>query len=171
MKKLKLTFVLFIIAGLSGFLISNVNTFTAPKIAENAANREKGLYSELFADIVDFEKIIDPADKIENQVIIYGENKEIIGYVYKATGVNGYGSITVLTAIDTSGMIKGIKYSAFAQTPGFGDKVKEEDFINQFSEMDSNAVNVVGKAGATYSSNLVKDIVMNCASYHNENVK
>jgi len=171
MKKLQLTFTLFLIAALSGLLISNVYAFTQPVIEKNAAEKEKSLYQELFSDADDFEKTLNPTEKISEQVVIYNANDEIIGYVYKATGVNGYGSITVLTGIGADGNVRGIKYSQFAQTPGFGDKVKEDIFVNQFLGMASDAISVVGQSGATYSSNTVKEVVTLCADYHNESVK
>jgi electron transport complex protein RnfG len=171
MKKIKLTFTLFIIAALSGLLISSVYGLTQPTIEKNAADKEKGLYQELFSEVDSFEKVIAPSEEIDEQVVIYDADKKIIGYIYKATGVNGYGSITVLTGIDAKGNVTGIKYSSFSQTPGFGDKVKKDVFLNQFPGMSTENVVVDAMAGATYSSNTVKDVVTICATYHNENIK
>jgi len=171
MKRIKLTITLCIVAALSGLLISSVNTVTRPIIDKNAAEKEKSLYEEIFADIDTYEKNENVSDLISEQVVIYDSAKNIIGYVYKATGVNGYGSITVLTGIDTEQKVKAIKYSAFSQTPGFGDKVKEDVFMNQFSGMPTSTISVDAQAGATYSSNLVGDVVALVSEYHKNNVK
>lgn len=171
MKRVKLTITLCIIAAMSGLLISLVNGITAPIVKENAAEKEKMLYTEIFAETASFEKVEGVTATISEQVIIKDGSDQVIGYVYKVSGVNGYGSITALVGVDLDQNIKGIQYSAFAQTPGFGDKVKKPVFMNQFVGMPTNDISVDIQAGATYSSNLVGQLVADVAAYHKDNVK
>jgi electron transport complex protein RnfG len=165
-KRLKLTLTLFIIGGLSGLLISQVNTITAPIIKEMQEQKELNLYKEIFPELDSFDKVVVE----EGSVIEYAELKDsegvVVGYVYKTFANNSYGSITTLVGLSADGLVKDIKYSTFSQTPGFGDKVKNPEFMDQFKDVDASSLTVDYVSGATYSSILVDDLVHSAIEYH-----
>ena len=172
MKKIKIIFVLAFVAALSGGILAHVESVTTPIIEENAAAKEEEVVKGFFPDLATTEKeeVTDEDSLVDYGITVLDSNNEVIGYVYSATGVNGYGSITAMIGIDLDNNIIGIEYPAFAQTPGFGDKVQTEEYLAQFDSMPANDVQIDGASGATYSSNLVSDLVNAMADYHNQTV-
>lgn len=91
-----------------------------------------------------------------------------VGYLFEtpATGYNGI--ILVNTAVDSDGIITGVKVVAINDTPGIGTQVKDDSFITQFIGK-SGKVNLVATAagessvqvitGATISSGAVVNAV------------
>ena len=170
MKKVILILTLSLIAGISGFVLSNVNAITEPIIKAADAAKEESMFKTLFPELDSSEKVIneDEDSMVKYSVTVYNAKKEVIGNIYNANGTNGYGAITALIGIDSDGKVTGVEYPVFKQTPGFGDKVKKEGYLNQYKEMDSKDVNPDAASGATYSSNLVKSLVEAMAEFHNK---
>lgn len=89
------------------------------------------------------------------------------GYIFE-TRANGYnGIVLVKTAIDSSGVITGVKVAAINDTEGLGTQVKNDSFVNQFigksgkinltAAVDETGVQVI--TGATLSSSAVVNAV------------
>lgn len=169
MKKVKLMLILAIVAGLSGFILSFVNTQTAPVIAQKEIETEKEIYASFFPTMDSYEKTELDSNGINYKVEIFDQNKTSIGWVYSATGRNGYGDITALIGIDEADNIVGLQYSVFNQTPGFGDRLQEPEYLDQFNMLPASEPQIDGVSGATYSSNLVNDLVVEMTTYHEEN--
>jgi Na+-translocating ferredoxin:NAD+ oxidoreductase RnfG subunit len=172
MKKFKIIFVLAFVAALSGGILAYVESVTTPIIEANAAAEEEEVIKGFFPDLATTEK---EEVTIEDSLVDYGitvldGDNNPIGYVYSATGVNGYGTITAMVGIDIENNIIGIEYPQFGQTPGFGDKVQTPEYLAQFDSLPTDAVEIDGAAGATFSSDLVDDLVNAMADYHNETV-
>ncbi|MBL0701766.1 MAG: FMN-binding protein [Spiroplasma sp.] len=168
MKKLKLIIILALVAGTSGLVLSLMNDITQPIIIKAQEVAELELYETLFPDMTSLDKQEVNSGSVTHASQIMDANGPI-GFIYTASGKNGYGGITALIAIDTNDNIIGIEYTAFNQTPGFGDKIQEENYLNQFNQMSTSDVKIDGATGATYSSNLVKNLVEDAAKYHNTN--
>ncbi len=169
MKIWKIALVLAIIAGLSGLLISTVNYLTEDKIAENELKKKNELVEEFFEGIdtstIKWEEV-EKYDSVDEKAII--ENK---GIVYVASGTNGYGDISLVLAADNYNKIIGVKYLKLNQTPGFGDKVNTDDYKGKYKDLDLSEIangkdGVDAVSGATFSSNLVTDIVESIALAH-----
>ena len=62
----------------------------------------------------------------------YDMHDELIGYVFSASPRGYAGSIDLMVAIDTTGVIKGIKIIRHQETPGLGSNITQEWFTNQF---------------------------------------
>ena len=170
MKKVILILTLSLIAGISGFVLSNVNAITEPIIKAADEAKEESMFKNLFPELETYEKALneDEDSMVKYSVKVLNKDKKVIGNIYNANGTNGYGSITALIGIDSKGKITGIEYPVFKQTPGFGDKVIKEGYLNQYKEMDSKDVNPDAASGATYSSNLVKSLVAAMGEFHNK---
>lgn len=164
-KKLKLVLTLAIIAGLSGLILTTVNSITDPIIVEKQKELTNEIVISFYPEMtnIEVEEITDSA--INNKISVY-QNEDLIGYVYDVSGANGYGSITSLVAVDLENNIIGIDFSEFAQTPGFGDKLLTDEYLGQYSNLDINDPTVDGVSGATFSSKLVADEVKQVADYH-----
>jgi len=93
-------------------------------------------------------------------------NPEDIGYIAEGYG-KGYSSyIHILTSVDKSFIIKKISILGHGETPGLGDEIEKDYFINQFEGKSSdNMVVIKGEApdqieaitGATISSRAVTE--------------
>ncbi len=171
MKKFKIVITLVIIASLSGGILAYVESITTPIIAENAAKVEEEIFKEFFPelDTYETEEINDEETGMNFANVVYDANGETLGYIYSATGNNPYGSITAMIAVDLENKIIGLEYSSFNQTPGFGDKVATDEYLGQFNQMPTDTVEIDGASGATYSSDLVDDLVTTMADYHMKN--
>lgn len=160
--KINLALTLAIISGVSALLLSLVNNLTAPVIAANKQEATLELYSELFEEMTDYEEV---DNKNVESIIIVKKDDEQIGTICSASGLNGYGSITALFGFDNDNNIIGVQYSNFNQTPGFGDKVKDQGYVqNQYVGDNANDVAADVASGATYSSKLVFDLAAKCAA-------
>lgn len=89
------------------------------------------------------------------------------GYIFE-TRANGYnGIVLVKTAVDTGGVITGVKVAAINDTEGLGTQVKNESFVGQFIGLRDkvNLTTSVGESsvqvitGATLSSGAVVNAV------------
>ena len=160
MKKIKLMVILGLITGFSGLILTIFNDTTQPIILEVQSEKEYAIYQDMFPDMTDFKSIDSSIENINYVNEIMNEQNEI-GYVISSSGANGYGDITALVGIDMAGNIIGLNYSVFNQTPGFGDKVKTDEFLSQFSSGNISKLEIDGATGATYSSNLVKQLIDN----------
>ncbi len=164
-KLIKLVITLAIISGLSGFLLTYVNDITDPIIQKGLEEKEFSIVESLYPDVDHMQK--NEINEDINYIIdVYNANDELLGYVYSVSGSNGYGDITTLLAIDVNDNITGIDFLEFSQTPGFGDKLLDEEYLNQFKNLDINAPYVDGVSGATFSSKLVQEEVQTITNYY-----
>ncbi len=160
--KFKLPLILGIIASACALLIGTVNYITEPIIAENLEKKQMKVFEEMFPLMSRFDS--KEVDGIEI-VNIYDDSSTLIGNVCSTKGVNSYGNIGLMVGYDISGSIVGLNYLQFSQTPGFGDKVQEPEYINQYIGDNIKSYEADAASGATYSSKLVDELVAKCSSY------
>ncbi len=162
-QRINLALTLAIISGVSALLLASVNNITSPVISENLDDETLELYSELLPEMTAFNEL-ESSDNVDS-VVAVEKDSEVLGIVVSASGTNSYGAITVLVGIDLEGNIVGVEYSNFNQTPGFGDKVKEPSYIES-NYIGDTIIDVSADvaSGATYSSNLVIDLVTLCSA-------
>ncbi len=170
MKIWKIALVLGLIAGISGLLIAAVNSLTEDKIAENELNKKNELVEEFFPDAdtksINWIEVDEKYSKVEEKTEIKNKNGDIEGSVYVASGTNAYGEIILVLAVNNENEIIGIKYLSLNQTPGFGDKVDTDEYKDKYVGQEIESINVDAVSGATYSSNLVSDIVAEIGLAH-----
>ena len=144
-------------------LLSVVNYFASPVIADATAEAERKARSDALPGATEFSEVdlSGYADLPENVSACYRDDGGS-GYVFLVKG-EGYGKksapITLLVGIKSDGNIAGIKITDVSgETAGIGDKVKKNDFTSRFvglgAEAEVSAVENV--SGATYSSTGVK---------------
>lgn len=168
MRTFKIALVLALVAGLSGLLIASVNNFTKDRIAEAELEAKNELVSEFYDKNLNVEwEDADGGSAVKSKATITNSDDEVVGYVYEATGTNSYGDISAIIAIDKDNKMLGLKYLKLNQTPGFGDKVETNDYLNKYVNKDIDNLDVDIVSGATYSSKLVERLVDETIAFHN----
>ena len=155
---LSLFLICFVIAG----ALAAVNAVTADPIAANLAGEADDAKQEIFPGAT-FE---DRGDYFEAYA---GET--LLGYCMD-TEAQGYGGILKMAVgLDPEGRVLKVQaVSADGETPGLGQKVKEEGFLSQFTgKADINGIDSI--AGATISSKGVEDAVNMALEIYNEQIK
>ncbi|MFI4910443.1 MAG: FMN-binding protein [Sedimentisphaeraceae bacterium JB056] len=159
-----------------GLLLAGVNYALKPKIEANANSKQTEALKELLLDAQTFEKIVDNAsvENIASPVTVFKgvKNGMSAGWVFTATGPGYADKIDLLIAVD-SGFEKIVGYKVLFsnETVGFGDKIKNPYYKDQFAgapveklellKMGDETVidnNIIAISGATISSNAVVEI-------------
>jgi len=159
-----------------GALVAGVEAQLRDRIAANAAAKMDGQMKILLPDAKTFEK--KTAKDAQGSDIAYfaGFNAqgELVGYAFEASGGGFADVIDLLVATDARlNTLKGIGILMTNETPGFGDKMKDDEFKNQFVECpvaekltvsktgnrNTKDAEIVAITGATISSEAVVKIV------------
>ncbi|MCD6482178.1 MAG: FMN-binding protein [Candidatus Izimaplasma sp.] len=168
--KLKIAVVLLVIGALSGIIIYGINELTAETIEQNKIEREVSYYKDLFG-LSEDESItydsIDLDNYLDQEIIIYNLDGNVIGYIYKATDKNNYGDVTVLVGISVDGDISNVVISSSTDTPTFVQTIKSK-YIGNFSGQSVDDISIDDHTGATYTYTSVVDIVEAASTYYLE---
>ena len=157
-KKVFLTaFTLMMVAGIAGALIVCLNLFTEPIIDQNNLQIEEAKKQEIYPEAT-FEEI---KMNVEGEdLIVYRAKKdgETLGYVYKMSGKNAYGAITMLVGINKDGVVK--RSVIMENTESFATDINKQ-FNNRYhKDMTKDDINNVDvKGGATYGAKLIKELI------------
>jgi electron transport complex protein RnfG len=145
------------------FLVVITQKYSQDAITEN---KRQYLLKQLNELVRDYENNI-LADKYEKTIDLYGKSSEITIYPAKKSGKvfahlikhtypKGYsGDITLLTAVDTSNQVIGVRVLEHKETPGLGDKIelKKSQWILSFNGANlNNKVWQVKKKGGDFAS-------------------
>ena len=174
-----------------GFVLGLVYEITKEPIAAADAATAQAAYSKVFADAESFEAYEGfdkeaAASLMEEQ----GFNDEItdvqtakdgggnsLGYVITVTAKDGsQANITFSVGIQMDGTVNGYSITSIAETPGLGDKAKNEEFSGQFQGKQADSITVVKQApasdseiesisGATITSRAMTNGVNACMAY------
>ena len=141
---------LILTAMLAAALLSTVDRFTAPRIADNiAAERLKGLRAVLPPDAYDNEPHLDFVIVIDPELLGSDEPLPIyrarigekpVAAVLTAVAPNGFsGQIRLLVAVGVDGIMTGARVIEHRETPGLGDKIEanKSDWMHGFRGLDS----------------------------------
>ncbi len=150
---------------ISGASISSAAFKTAVEYAYNGYNAVTGNASAA-PEETDYKTVLFPNVSEFNEITVEGAEAAYTAgdsfiIVTKAEGYNG--DITVWTGLNADGTIAGIAIGENDETPGLGSQVEEVPFTSQFIGQTSTD-NIENVAGATYSSNGVKDAVTQAIS-------
>ena len=162
-KYLKITLVLFSICLVCALATAGVNLFTAPKIAEYQEEQKMAAYMELFegmsASNSEFITEGFTSSYVKEKVIVKDEAGNNLGYGMQVSGTNQYGAITLVVALDNEGNLKSIKCTENGQTKLATELTNwaQNDFTSGMSAEECQNVAVV--SGATYGSNLIKNLI------------
>lgn len=165
MKKiLHLTLFLAIISAVAGGALAFVNGITQPIITANALKEVQATLEEFFPN-GEFEEVsvIGEPVTITN---IYEVKDE--GVVYKVSSQGFKDKIIYLVAVDADNNFVGFKVTQNNDTQGFGTRVSEAEFTDQFLDQ-SIETEIDTLSGATVSSTAVVVGLDEVVEYHNAN--
>lgn len=160
---------LMIVAGLSGALIVCLNMFTEPRIKENEIKLEQKKLQEVYQDAEFI--AIDYQDQTILKVSKAIKDDHTIGYVYKVSGKNAYGKITLLVGVNPNGTTKNVVF--IENTESFASTVDEHLTTNyQKDGLDNSLIEGIDvKCGATYGAKLIKELVQTALKHFVDNYK
>ena len=140
-----------------GLLIAVTSTALSPRIEQNEKDKLYNLMRQLISDANDFDKAIEqvevPGKKgrilrtdIYRAIDVDGKN---VGFAFVAAGPGFADKIKLVIAVDGNcERFFGFKVLSSNETPGFGSKIMEDYFGNQFKKAPAQKL-VVAKAGKT----------------------
>ena len=166
---------LLLISGLIALMVSVVNYLTAPAIKAAGQQKIKDSIGLVFSDCLDFAEItqecrengfLDGIDGIKAVYRVQSGNGGEDGYcVVSVTGGYG-GEVEMLSGFTGDGLISGVRVlSADGETPGVGQRIKENRFLWGFGGLKCSAPAAVdGVSGATVSSSAAVRAVNNACT-------
>lgn len=168
MKKYALTaLVLTLIASVCAALIASVNLFTSPIIKKNNEEKKAKLCQEIFeAYTADkSETILDDftSDSIEEMIVAYDANGNLLGFIYTVKGSNAYGEIKLLLGITSEMKLAGVQFITNGQSfSNETDTHLKNQYKENMTEADVDHLDLSNSdvtAGATFASKLIRNLV------------
>jgi electron transport complex protein RnfG len=165
MVKITLNLVLFYLIG--GLILAFVYAKTSPIMYQKAKEEKAAALKTMMPDADKIDKLGDwePHHKHAEYYVAQKDGEEI-GYVVEGYG-KGYSSyINILVSVDKKFIVKKISVLHHAETPGLGDEIERDYFLDQFAGKSAgNLVVIKGEAkdrieaisGATISSRAVTE--------------
>ena len=165
---LKLGFTLAAYATVACVSLAFVYNVTAPAIErvkqEKAGAGMKIVFEQAdsFVPVQNFER--DSANPIAINALYTAEKGgKVLGAVVEAAGAT-YDKATMLIGLDLNRTITGIQFLSLTDTPGFGQRANEPEFLNQFKNLNAEKTLEAGKdfdglSGATITTKGVTNIV------------
>ena len=171
---LKQSWLVMLAALVFGLLVSGLYGQLEPKIKEQARLKLEREMKALMTEAIEFEAVPDA----ESPQYFIGKDAEgaIVGYAIQMEGGGFADKIRLLVAIDRPlEKLLGIGILKTNETPGFGDKIKGDEFKDQYKgspalklkvlkegdRSNSDDQNIIAITGATISSDAVTKIVNN----------
>ena len=169
---IKITVNLIVVYLVGGLILALVYAKTSPVMYQNAIVEKERALKKLMPEADRIDKLGDWT--IHDKHAEYYEAKKgntVIGYLIQSYG-KGYSSyINTLIAVDKDFKVLRISILGHAETPGLGDEIESNSFIDQFAGKDSEHLrvlkseaggNIQAISGATISSRAVaEDAVRN----------
>lgn len=177
----KYAIILFIITAIASASLGLTNEITLPVIEKNKeAAMLKSMAKLLDAESANFVSLDSSSPNIAEiyRAEIGGDTKNIVGYVFSVL-TRGYGGeISMLVAIDTEGVIKGIDILTHSETPGLGANADKPSFTSQFggkhgllsvTKSTPGGSEVMAITAATITTKAVTNGVNTAIAYYAEN--
>ncbi len=147
----------------AALLLSLTNQLTAPIIEANTLSAEQSNMRLLIPqadDFVNIELTGDSATMI-NAAYKATTGEDTAGYIVTVASKGYGGDVPIIVAFDAEGTLTAIAIGDNSETPGIGDRIYEEDFIEQFIGLTTVLADTDydGISGATYSSGAVYESV------------
>ena len=122
-----------IIGVISGALLSEINSWAAPKIEANRKAETKRAIFVVQAEAKKYEKI----DNVEFELYeVFDDNDNSLGYALPYEGNGFQGKIRLIIGINKElTNLYGLEVLEQVETPGLGTKVTETPFTDQFKEL------------------------------------
>ncbi len=163
----KMIVVLVVVSLLAATSLSMVYEKTRPTIEENKRIELKNSLGEVFPLGDRFEEnnelalISEGREGIKKMFDGYDKEDNKIGVVLLMDTIGFAGSIRMLVGVDNSKKITGMKILEHLETPGLGERITEDEFLNQFTgkPITLQIEDVDAITGATISSTAVIETI------------
>lgn len=149
--------VLVVICLVSSALLGLTNAQTAPVIEENERIAAEQAMREALPEASSFEALPVNDELAAKGVTGIYQGNDGTGYVITAANKGYGGDVTVTVGFDAAGAILHVSANVASETQGVGSKLGERDMLDRFNGLTGNANDVVLRAGATYTSNAVRN--------------
>jgi len=135
-----------------GLLIATANSAWSPRIEQNKKDKLAGLMKGLIVNASHFELVIQGADITGEKgravkIDIYSaiaEDGTTAGFAFIAAGTGFADKIEVVIAVDPKcEKFYGYKVLSSNETPGFGDKIKNDFFSDQFKDAPAGKIELL----------------------------
>ncbi len=150
--------VLLVITMCVAALLSLVNEVTKDKIAKNDEKTLDAAVKSIFVNVSDpkTEKLtVALDDKTFNGLYAVKNGDTLAGYYAEVAPKGFKGAVEMLIGIGLDGTVCGIEIVSSGETPGIGDKIEKNSFLNKFKGKNASTLDVDTISGATYSSKAV----------------
>ena len=156
----------------AGFALAEVFAMTKPKIEQQKIDATNSALSQVLVSAQSFKEI-------EKDSLWYGLDAAgtKVGIVVQS-GARGYGGpVPLLVALDLTDHIIGVKVEDLKETPGLGQKAREDWFGRQFLGLDSTAAlkkdggTIDAISGATITSRAAARGVAHAIRKYSEHLK
>ena len=159
--------ILTVIAPLAGLVLSSVFTLTKDTIADQQRAAQAASYQVVCPDADHFEtdETLDKAIegllgevygtsfgrvKINEAFVAKDAEGNTTGYAISVTTADGYhGNITLAVGIHADDVVDGISFTELNETAGLGMRVDEDEFKNQFDDVDVDVFKLNKAGGST----------------------
>jgi electron transport complex protein RnfG len=142
---------------LFGLLIAVADAAWSAKIEQNKTEKLRGLMANLISDVNSFDIVIEgaeiPSDKRSVKTDIYkalDKQGNCAGFAFIAAGAGFADKIELVVTVDAKcEKLLGFSVLSSNETPGFGSKMKDDSFRNQFKDAPAGELSLVkiGDAG------------------------
>ncbi len=130
----KITVVLTFVCAFCAFLLSFVNGAVEERVKANQVAQLQDALNKLSPKAQSVEEVAIGEDLIYK---LLDEQKKLIAYGFVALGQGYQDKIKMLVVSDKNlRQLEGIEVLESQETPGLGAKIKEADFLNQFTKKD-----------------------------------
>ncbi len=150
------------VAVASALLLTGLEEITKPVIEQNREEERQEILQEFFPDMGDVEDVEEKEIGEVKYEFVFDHEGEEIGVMIENNAPGYGGDITYYLGIDMEGNVKGIRVVAHEETPGIGDAIEEEGFLEKFSGKsyeDDISEEVDHRTGATISTQGLRDSV------------
>lgn len=175
------TVVLLVICVCASALLGYTNSLTKDKIASIDAENKAKAMAEVMAEADSFGDEVTVSETLQYSPAL-DKDGNIIGYAFTVYESGYGGEIQVMTGINADGTVnKIVVLAADNETPGLGQNIKKDSFLDQFIGKSGeltvvkNAVSsdneIQAITSATISSNALTRAVNSATEYFGENLK
>ncbi|SDY86108.1 RnfABCDGE type electron transport complex subunit G [Tindallia californiensis] len=171
----KMGIILLLITSVSGMVLGLTNSFTEGIIMERSIERVIASIETLIEGADDFEMIeseeVESAERVKEVYAGYKDGS-VVGFSIKSYAQGYGGEVEVMVGITNEGAITGVQVMSQSETPGLGDVITDESFLENYqgNKTDEDvAVDTIG--GATASSQAVNNAVEAAANLYEDYLK
>ncbi len=128
---IKMILTMSLLAMMSAALLTGVENLTSPIIDANLRQIFVEKVEQYLPGAEEFEVISDEYEHPEIQAV-YGPDESLLGFMIENTAGGYEDDILYYTIADEDGNIMGVEVISHTETPGIGDQIEREDFLQQF---------------------------------------